>query len=104
MKNVCQGFIFCCLYPVVQDHSAQVSPVFLMFGAQCELAVDAVHRRSEEEGSTSLPPRREEITDTMIFTPSDLVTMICKDVDLNYATRGTATHAHTMYSIGCSKK
>lgn len=50
--------------------------------------MDAVHKRSEEEGSSSAPPRREDITDTMIFSPSDLVTMICRDVDLNYATRG----------------
>lgn len=51
--------------------------------------MDAVHKRSGEEGSPSVPPRREEITDTMIFSPSDLVTMICRDVDLNYATKGT---------------
>lgn len=51
--------------------------------------MDAVHKRNEEEGSVSTPPRREDITDTMIFSPSDLVTMICRDVDLNYATRGT---------------
>lgn len=51
--------------------------------------MDAVHKRSEEEGSSSALPRREDITDTMIFSPSDLVTMICRDVDLNYATRGT---------------
>lgn len=63
------------------------SAAFQMF-VQCELAVDAVHKRTEEEGSTSTPPRREDITDTMIFSPSDLVTMICRDVDLNYATRG----------------
>lgn len=50
--------------------------------------MDAVHKRGEEEGSSSAPPRREDITDTMIFSPSDLVTMICRDVDLNYATRG----------------
>lgn len=59
--------------------------------SQCELAVDAVHRRCEEGGTSSGPPRREEITDTMIFSPSDLVTMTCRDVDLNYATRGTVT-------------
>lgn len=54
--------------------------------------MDAVHKRSkEEEGPTSAPPRREEITDTMIFSPSDLVTMICRDVDLNFATRDTFT-------------
>lgn len=63
-----------------------------MFGIQCELAVDAVHKRIEEDSSSSTPPRREDITDTMIFSPSDLVTMICRDVDLNYATRGTNTH------------
>lgn len=57
--------------------------------SQCELAVDAVHKRSEEDGSA--PPRREDITDTMVFTPSDLVTMTCRDVDLNFATRGINT-------------
>uniref|UniRef100_A0A3Q1BU54 LsmAD domain-containing protein n=1 Tax=Amphiprion ocellaris TaxID=80972 RepID=A0A3Q1BU54_AMPOC len=46
---------------------------------------------SSQENSTSAPPRREDITDTMIFSPSDLVTMICRDVDLNYATRDTFT-------------
>uniref|UniRef100_A0A3Q4HFH8 Ataxin-2-like protein-like n=1 Tax=Neolamprologus brichardi TaxID=32507 RepID=A0A3Q4HFH8_NEOBR len=61
--------------------------IFKTLSSKCELAVDAVHKRSEEEGSTSAPPRREDITDTMIFSPSDLVTMICRDVDLNYATR-----------------
>ncbi|XP_042252739.1 ataxin-2-like protein [Thunnus maccoyii] len=65
--------------------------IFKTLSSRCELAVDAVHKRSEEEGSTSAPPRREDITDTMIFSPSDLVTMICRDVDLNYATKDTFT-------------
>ncbi|KAM4526108.1 LOW QUALITY PROTEIN: ataxin-2-like protein [Fundulus diaphanus] len=65
--------------------------IFKTLSSRCELAVDAVHKRGEEEGSTSAPPRREDITDTMIFSPSDLVTMICRDVDLNYATRDTFT-------------
>ncbi|XP_077481522.1 ataxin-2-like protein isoform X1 [Stigmatopora argus] len=65
--------------------------IFKTLSSRCELAVDAVHKRTEEDGSTSAPPRREEITDTMIFSPSDLVTMTCKDVDLNYATRDTFT-------------
>lgn len=60
---------------------------------QCELAVDAVHKLRGEEGDgcgggTTTHPRREEITDTMIFSPGDLITMTCRDVDLNYATRG----------------
>ncbi|XP_040922930.1 ataxin-2-like protein isoform X1 [Toxotes jaculatrix] len=65
--------------------------IFKTLSSRCELAVDAVHKRSEDEGSTSAPPRREDITDTMIFSPSDLVTMICRDVDLNYATRDSFT-------------
>uniref|UniRef100_A0A3Q3VKR6 LsmAD domain-containing protein n=1 Tax=Mola mola TaxID=94237 RepID=A0A3Q3VKR6_MOLML len=65
--------------------------IFKTLSSRCELAVDAVHKRSEEEGSSSAPPRREEITDTMIFSPSDLVTMICRDVDLNFATRDSFT-------------
>ncbi|KAK5607162.1 hypothetical protein CRENBAI_006439 [Crenichthys baileyi] len=65
--------------------------IFRTLSSRCELAVDAVHKHSEEESSTSGPPRREDITDTMIFSPSDLVTMICRDVDLNYATRDTFT-------------
>ncbi|CAL8284490.1 unnamed protein product [Merluccius merluccius] len=66
--------------------------IFKTLSARCELAVDAVHKRPEGEGPPSaVPPRREEITDTMIFSPSDLVTMTCKDVDLNYATRDTFT-------------
>ncbi|XP_059180819.1 ataxin-2-like protein isoform X1 [Centropristis striata] len=63
--------------------------VFKTLSSRCELAVDAVHKRGEEEGPSTPLPRREDITDTMIFSPSDLVTMICRDVDLNYATRGT---------------
>ncbi|XP_063749639.1 ataxin-2-like protein isoform X3 [Eleginops maclovinus] len=65
--------------------------VFKTLSSRCELAVDAVHKRTEEEESSSTLPRREDITDTMIFSPSDLVTMICKDVDLNFATRDTFT-------------
>uniref|UniRef100_A0A3B3CQ61 Ataxin-2-like protein n=1 Tax=Oryzias melastigma TaxID=30732 RepID=A0A3B3CQ61_ORYME len=66
--------------------------IFKTLSSRCELAVDAVHKRSaDDDGSTSAPPRREDITETMIFSPSDLVTMICRDVDLNYATRDTFT-------------
>ncbi|XP_067269322.1 ataxin-2-like protein isoform X2 [Pseudorasbora parva] len=71
--------------------------IFKTLSSRCELAVDAVHKVKNEEGDggggggTPVHPRREEITDTMIFGPSDLVTMICKDVDLNYAIRDTFT-------------
>ncbi|XP_056153760.1 ataxin-2-like protein isoform X2 [Lampris incognitus] len=65
--------------------------IFKTLSSRCELAVDAVHKHSEGEGPSSAPPRREEITDTMIFSPADLVTMTCRDVDLNYATRDSFT-------------
>lgn len=83
VRTVC----FILVFNFISDAS-QVPENLLLFCSQCELAVDAVHKRSEEEGSSSAPPRREEITDTMVFTPSDLVTMTCRDVDLNFATRG----------------
>ncbi|KAM4598388.1 ataxin-2-like protein isoform 2-T2 [Polymixia lowei] len=80
--------------------------IFKTLSSQCELAVDAVHKRSEgvtsdgggggEEGGgggvdQNSPPKIEEITDTMIFSPSDLVTMTCRDVDLSYAIKDTFT-------------
>ncbi|CAB1341348.1 unnamed protein product [Coregonus sp. 'balchen'] len=72
--------------------------IFKTLSSRCELVVDAVHKRSEGgeadgDGGGGLPPslpRIEEITDTMIFSPGDLVTMTCRDVDLNYAIRDTA--------------
>uniref|UniRef100_A0A4W4E1E7 LsmAD domain-containing protein n=1 Tax=Electrophorus electricus TaxID=8005 RepID=A0A4W4E1E7_ELEEL len=72
--------------------------IFKTLSSRCELAVDAVHKIRVEDGEgcgggTSTHPRREEITDTMIFSPSDLITMTCRDVDLNYATRDTFTDA-----------
>ena len=67
---------------------------------QCELAVDAVHKRPEgDAGPPVALPRREEITDTMIFPPGDLVTMTCRDVDLNFATRGTRARIHSRTSM-----
>ncbi|KAJ3607781.1 hypothetical protein NHX12_024832 [Muraenolepis orangiensis] len=65
--------------------------IFKTLSTRCELAVDAVHKRPEGKGPPVALPRREEITDTMIFCPSDLITMTCKDVDLNFATRDSFT-------------
>uniref|UniRef100_A0A674P1D6 Ataxin-2-like protein n=1 Tax=Takifugu rubripes TaxID=31033 RepID=A0A674P1D6_TAKRU len=73
--------------------------IFKTLSSRCELAVDAVHKRNEEDSSLSTPPRREDITDTMIFSPSDLVMMICRDVDLNFATRDSFTDT----SIGSNR-
>lgn len=62
--------------------------------------MDAVHKSSDGDeggggedgggggGSPSSSPKIEDITDTMIFSPADLVTMTCRDVDLSFAVRG----------------
>ncbi|XP_028841673.1 ataxin-2-like protein isoform X2 [Denticeps clupeoides] len=68
--------------------------IFKTLSSRCELAVDAVHKVKSEDGDGGgggAPPRIEEITDTMIFSPNDLITMTCRDVDLNFATRDTFT-------------
>ncbi|XP_028670555.2 LOW QUALITY PROTEIN: ataxin-2-like [Erpetoichthys calabaricus] len=65
--------------------------IFKTLSSKCELAVDAVHKKSLDQISGGTPPKREEIIDTMIFKPSDLVTMHFKNVDLNYATKDKFT-------------
>ncbi|KAJ7990014.1 hypothetical protein DPEC_G00310450 [Dallia pectoralis] len=77
--------------------------IFKTLSSRCELVVDAVHKQSEggdgdrgggDRGGGGLPPslpRIEDITDSMIFGPADLVTMTCRDVDLNYAIRDAFT-------------
>ncbi|XP_049926112.1 ataxin-2-like protein isoform X3 [Epinephelus moara] len=84
-------------------NGAAYEGIFKTLSSQCELAVDAVHKQSDgggggggggEEGgggTQSFLPKIEEITDTMIFSPNDLVTMTCRDVDLNFAVRDTFT-------------
>ncbi|KAI9515296.1 hypothetical protein NQZ68_027038 [Dissostichus eleginoides] len=83
-------------------NGAAYEGVFKTLSSQCELAVDAVHKQSngdgdgggggeEGGGSQSSQPKIEDITDTMIFSPADLVTMTCRDVDLNFAVRDTFT-------------
>ncbi|KAM9843910.1 LOW QUALITY PROTEIN: ataxin-2-like protein [Aulostomus maculatus] len=78
--------------------------IFKTLSSQCELAVDAVHKRSNGDGGgggeegggrgcLSSLPKVEDITDTMIFSPADLVTMTCRDVDLNFAIRDAFTDA-----------
>ncbi|XP_072224575.1 ataxin-2-like protein isoform X2 [Leuresthes tenuis] len=86
-------------------NGAAYEGIFKTLSSQCELAVDAVHKRSDggggggEGGGQSSPPKIEDITDTMIFSPADLVTMTCRDVDLSFAVRD----AFTDTAIGSSR-
>uniref|UniRef100_A0A3Q2QXP2 Ataxin 2 n=1 Tax=Fundulus heteroclitus TaxID=8078 RepID=A0A3Q2QXP2_FUNHE len=56
--------------------------VFKTYGPECDLVLDAAHRKSPEP---SLGPRKEDIVDSIIFKASDVVVVTFKDVDLNFA-------------------
>ena len=47
--------------------------------------MDAVHRKVSEPAGG---PRREDIVDTMVFKPSDVMLVHFRNVDFNYATKG----------------
>ncbi|XP_066545653.1 ataxin-2 isoform X5 [Amia ocellicauda] len=56
--------------------------VFKTYGPECDLVLDAAHRKSPDN---SLGPRREDIVESIMFKASDVVVVQFKDVDLNYA-------------------
>ncbi|XP_067261809.1 ataxin-2 isoform X1 [Chanodichthys erythropterus] len=56
--------------------------VFKTYGPECEIVLDAAHRKSVEP---NVGPRREDIVESIIFKSSDVVVVHFKDVDLNYA-------------------
>ncbi|XP_057209631.1 ataxin-2 isoform X6 [Triplophysa rosa] len=56
--------------------------VFKTYGPECDIVLDAAHRKSVEP---IVGPRREDIVESIIFKSSDVVVVHFKDVDLNYA-------------------
>ncbi|KAM7415982.1 hypothetical protein PAMA_018178 [Pampus argenteus] len=56
--------------------------VFKTYGPECDLVLDAAHRKSPEP---SMGPRKEDIVESIIFKASDVVVVTFKDVDLNFA-------------------
>lgn len=56
------------------------------FIRQCDLVLDAAHRKSPEP---SIAPKKEDIVESIIFKASDVVVVTFKDVDLNFARKGT---------------
>ncbi|XP_068461064.1 ataxin-2 isoform X2 [Clinocottus analis] len=56
--------------------------VFKTYGPECDLVLDAAHRKSTEP---SIAPRKEDIVESIIFKASDVVVVTFKDVDLNFA-------------------
>ncbi|KAM4745846.1 ataxin-2 isoform 2-T2 [Anableps anableps] len=56
--------------------------VFKTYGPECDLVLDAAHRKSPEP---SIGPRKEDIIESIIFKASDVVVVTFKDVDPNFA-------------------
>lgn len=86
-----------CIVPVSCVHSflCLLQIVFFFFALcvsndiflpQCDLVLDAAHRKSTEP---STGPRKEDIVESIIFKASDVVVVNFKDVDLNFARKGS---------------
>ncbi|XP_028980207.2 ataxin-2 isoform X4 [Esox lucius] len=72
--------------------------VFKTYGPECDLVLDAAHRKSPE---SSLGPRQEDIVESIIFKPSDVVVVHFRDVDLNFA-RKVSTDTESFTDPGVS--
>ncbi|XP_074493507.1 ataxin-2 isoform X4 [Sebastes fasciatus] len=64
--------------------------VFKTYGPECDLVLDAAHRKSPEP---SIAPRKEDIVESIIFKASDVVVVTFKDVDPNFARKDNFTDA-----------
>ncbi|XP_071339423.1 ataxin-2 isoform X8 [Trachinotus anak] len=62
--------------------------VFKTYGPECDLVLDAAHRKSPEP---SIGPRKEDIVESIIFKASDVVVVTFKDVDPNFARKDNFT-------------
>uniref|UniRef100_A0A673KI86 Ataxin-2-like n=1 Tax=Sinocyclocheilus rhinocerous TaxID=307959 RepID=A0A673KI86_9TELE len=62
--------------------------VFKTYGPECDIVLDAAHRKSVEP---NVGPRREDIVESIIFKSSDVMVIHFKDVDLNYAKKDNVT-------------
>ncbi|XP_068167644.1 ataxin-2 isoform X7 [Antennarius striatus] len=60
--------------------------VFKTYGPECDLVLDAAHRKNPEP---SIIPKKEDIVESIIFKASDVVVVTFQDVDLNFARKGT---------------
>uniref|UniRef100_A0A8C6XRK0 LsmAD domain-containing protein n=1 Tax=Naja naja TaxID=35670 RepID=A0A8C6XRK0_NAJNA len=62
--------------------------IFKTLSSKFELAVDAVHKKVPDQ---PIGPRREDIVDTMVFKPADVMLVHFRNVDFNYATKDKFT-------------
>uniref|UniRef100_A0A3Q3WIG0 Sm domain-containing protein n=1 Tax=Mola mola TaxID=94237 RepID=A0A3Q3WIG0_MOLML len=75
--------------------------VFKTYGPECDLVLDAAHRKSPE---LSIAPRKEDIVESIIFKASDVVVVTFKDVDLNFARKDNFTDATVSSKINGEHK
>ncbi|XP_054631086.1 ataxin-2 isoform X4 [Dunckerocampus dactyliophorus] len=73
--------------------------VFKTYGPECDLVLDAAHRRSPEP---SVGPRKEDIVESIVFKASDVVVVSFKDVDLNFARKVSSDTEHKGVSLRVS--
>lgn len=71
-------------------------PRLYYFYLQCDLVLDAAHRKNTE---LSIGPRKEDIVESIIFKASDVVVVTFKDADLNFARKGTCFYLCCLKSL-----
>ncbi|XP_077169743.1 ataxin-2-like protein isoform X1 [Paroedura picta] len=62
--------------------------IFKTLSSKFDLAVDAVHKKVPDQ---PIGPKREDIVDTMVFKPADVMLVHFRNVDFNYATKDKFT-------------
>ncbi|XP_049618514.1 ataxin-2 isoform X11 [Syngnathus scovelli] len=73
--------------------------VFKTYGPECDLVLDAAHRKSPEP---STGPKKEDIVESIVFKASDVVSVSFKDVDLNFARKVSSDTEHKGVSLRVS--
>ncbi|XP_061623685.1 ataxin-2 isoform X7 [Phyllopteryx taeniolatus] len=73
--------------------------VFKTYGPECDLVLDAAHRKSPEP---SVGPRKEDIVESIVFKAVDVVAVSFKDVDLNFARKVSSDTEHKGISLRVS--
>ncbi|XP_061527956.1 ataxin-2 isoform X10 [Phycodurus eques] len=73
--------------------------VFKTYGPECDLVLDAAHRKSPE---LSVGPRKEDIVESIVFKAVDVVAVSFKDVDLNFARKVSSDTEHKGISLRVS--
>ncbi|XP_056888925.1 ataxin-2 isoform X4 [Takifugu flavidus] len=75
--------------------------VFKTYGPECDLVLDAAHRKNTEP---SVGPRKEDIVESIIFKAADVVAVTFKDADLNFAKKVSSDTADNFTDAAVSNR